>query len=107
LLELSVAQISNEQATEEPGIVESRCISRRDNLLQLAATRLILRTLSESQQTVCYYAIPHTKRVIMSPNDQVERPAPVSRAPDASKPHESEKSNETHRRWSRFARTLG
>jgi hypothetical protein len=31
----------------------------------------------------------------------------VSRAPDASEAHESGKSNQTHRRWSRFARTLG
>jgi hypothetical protein len=44
---------------------------------------------------------------IFPPNDQVERPAPVSRAPDASEAHESRKSSETHRRWSRFARTHG
>jgi hypothetical protein len=30
----------------------------------------------------------------------------VSRAPDASEAHASGKNNETHRRWSRFARTL-
>ena len=68
LLELAITQISNEQAPEEAGIGESRCISRRDNLLQLAAPRLILRTLSESQWTICNNAIPHTWRVVMSPN---------------------------------------
>jgi hypothetical protein len=45
--------------------------------------------------------------VQIMPNVQVERPAPVSRAPDASEARESGKSNETHGRRSRFARTLG
>ena len=65
---LTVTQVANEQPSEEAGLGESCCISRRDGLLQLAATRLILFAQGESQRAVWYDAILHAECVVMSPN---------------------------------------